>query len=175
MNKEKQVEESCELIVNSLLSLLKDKALGDITLTEIANNAGVARMTLYRHFKTKEHILKYRADKMMEIFKYTMEQNFLSTEEFLIDFFTLYKNLPLKHLITIDEEINTIIYTNKLELNEQLYLHLKNLNFPKLDDYSFNFLIGGMKELLNNWCLNNFEEDPIFLTQKIMPFINTLK
>ncbi len=175
MNKEKQIAETCDLITNAFLTLLKDKPLDEITLIEIANTAGVSRMSLYRHFKTKEQILKFRADTMVENFKTSTKYNSLSTEDFINSFFILFKELPLRHLITRDVQINTVIYTNKLEINEQLYLHLKTLNFTKLDDYTFNFILGGIKELLNNWCNNNFEEDPMYLTEKIMTFINTLK
>ncbi len=175
MSKEKQIEKSYELIINAFLTLLKVKPFDEITLTEIANDAGVSRMTLYRHFKTKEEILKYRADTMLEMFILSTSQSTLSTEEFIHKFFTIFKELPLRHLITTDRQIDTVIYTYKLELNQQLYLHLKNSDLSKLDDYTFNFLLGGIKTLLNNWCQNDFKEDTLFLTEKIMIFINTLK
>ncbi len=175
MSKEKQIEESYELIMNAFLTLLNDKPFDEITLSEIALKAGVARMTLYRHFKTKEQILIYRADSKLEFFKQTLEQNSFSAEEFVNNFLIFFSELPLRHLITTDEQINKIFHTYILELREHLYLHLKKLNYSKLDEYTFSFLIGGINELIKNWIKNNFEDDSIYLTEKIMTFVDTLK
>ncbi len=175
MNKEKQIEESYELIMSAFLKLLNEKSFDEITLTEIANNAGVARMTLYRHFKTKEQILIYRANFKTEFFKLAVAQNSFSIEEFINAFFIFFKELPLSHLITTDKQINSIFYPYILELRAELYAQLKNLNLSKFDDQSFIFVLGGINELIHDWCRNNFADDPRDLTEKIMIFINALK
>ncbi len=175
MSKEKQIEETYELIMGAFLTLLKEKSFNEITLTEIANNAGVARMTLYRHFKTKEQILIYRADMKVKQFKSYTEQTSPSTEDLINNFFIFFKELPLSQLITTDIYINAIFKPYILELRDVFYLQLKNLYSDNFDDYAFLFLIGGFNELLNNWCKNNFKEDTMFLTEKIMVYINILK
>ncbi len=175
MHKGKQVDESCELITNAFLMLLAKKTFDEITLTEIANTAGVARMTLYRHFKTKEDILKYRGETIAAIFKTKMEENSVSIEEFISTFFILYKNLPLRYLIATDEQINSIFSPYILEIINQLYLFLKNQGFTNIDEYTFNFLVGGMRRLLKDWCDNDFKEDSMYITKKIMPFVYSLK
>ena len=42
-----------ECIVQSLLLLLQDKAIDEISVKEIVEKAGVNRSTYYRHFRTK--------------------------------------------------------------------------------------------------------------------------
>ncbi len=175
MSKEKQIEETYELIMKAFLTLLNNKPFDEITLTEIASNAGVARMTLYRHFKTKEDILIYRADKKVKKLKSVWKNKPITTEEFINSFFVFYKDLPLRHLIPTDENINAIFRPYIIELRKELNLHLKECNFAKLDDYTYNFLIGGINEIIFIWCKNNFREDSMYLTDKIMLFINNLK
>ncbi len=173
MSKEKQIEESYELIMGAFLKLLKEKPFDDITLTEIAHNAGVARMTLYRHFKTKEQILIYRAEMQTELFKLKLQEESLALEELINHFFIFYKELPLSHLIHSDKQINSIFQPYILEIRLSFYTRLKLLNYTNFDDYAFTFLLGGFNALLHNWCDNGCKEDSTFLTDKIMTYINT--
>lgn len=46
-------------ISNSLLGLIKDKALNDITVNDIVNNINMNRKTFYSHFHSIPDLLKY--------------------------------------------------------------------------------------------------------------------
>ena len=48
-----------EYITDALLLLMKHKNFNDITIGEITKKAGVNRSTYYRHFSTKESIIKF--------------------------------------------------------------------------------------------------------------------
>ena len=50
---------SREWIMESLFDMLSVKPLSSITISEIAENAKVDRRTFYRHFKTKDEVIKY--------------------------------------------------------------------------------------------------------------------
>lgn len=47
-----------EHITESLLTLLKDKAIEDISISELCDNAGIGRASFYRNFHSKEDILR---------------------------------------------------------------------------------------------------------------------
>ena len=66
MKRQKQIDESKEMIACAFVRLLQENDYDDVTLREIADHAGVTRMTLYRHFKTKERIILYQAQKLLE-------------------------------------------------------------------------------------------------------------
>lgn len=55
-----------KLILNATEELLKTKSLSDISLAEIANHAGIAKGTLYYHYKNKEEILFALMDQYLE-------------------------------------------------------------------------------------------------------------
>jgi AcrR family transcriptional regulator len=47
------------LVQDAAYELFADRAFGDVAVTDIANRAGVAPATVYRHFGTKERILTW--------------------------------------------------------------------------------------------------------------------
>lgn len=55
-----------KLILEATETLLKTKALSDISLAEIARGAGIAKGTLYYHYKTKDEILFALMDLYLE-------------------------------------------------------------------------------------------------------------
>lgn len=44
-------------LTNALFSLMKEKSLSDIQITELVNRAGVARASFYRNYASKEDVL----------------------------------------------------------------------------------------------------------------------
>ena len=51
-----------------LLQLIKKQKFEDITITDIANKAGVTRVTFYRNFNSKEEIIKNHLDNITDEF-----------------------------------------------------------------------------------------------------------
>ena len=55
-----------ELILNATEELLEHKKLSDISLAEIAREAGISKGTLYYHYKNKNDILFDITDKYLD-------------------------------------------------------------------------------------------------------------
>ena len=53
-----------EHITESLLTLLEDKAIEDISISELCDNAGIGRASFYRNYNSKEDILKAYINKL---------------------------------------------------------------------------------------------------------------
>ena len=66
MKRQKQIDESKDMIVSAFVRLLEKYDYDKLTLSEIATEAGVNRITIYRHFKSKEKIVMYCSLKSME-------------------------------------------------------------------------------------------------------------
>ena len=73
--KNKQSQLSQEWIIEALIQLLKTKNYHDITITDIANKAGVARLTFYRNFKDKDDILLTRSYQLFEAYFEELKAN----------------------------------------------------------------------------------------------------
>lgn len=62
-------------IIDSLLYLLKTKPYSEITITEITKKAGVARLTFYRNFESKDQILITRSNYLFQEYLDEIRQN----------------------------------------------------------------------------------------------------
>ena len=62
-------------ITESLLELLKDKPLNDISISELCSHAQVGRATFYRNFEVKEDVLNVYIHKLFSEWIDTYESN----------------------------------------------------------------------------------------------------
>ena len=65
-----------ELIIDATCELLKDNALADISLADIAKKAGISKGTLYYHYKTKSEIFfditdRYLSEQWDDLIRWT--------------------------------------------------------------------------------------------------------
>ena len=62
-------------ITKSLLELLRDKPIDDISISELCDNAGVGRASFYRNFNSREDILKVYINKLFNEWKKDCEKS----------------------------------------------------------------------------------------------------
>ena len=55
-----------EHITDALLELLRDKPIGDISISELCDLAGIGRASFYRNFENKEDILRRYINKIFQ-------------------------------------------------------------------------------------------------------------
>lgn len=55
-----------EHITNALLELLQEKSIGDISISELCDLAGIGRASFYRNFESKEDILRRYINKIFK-------------------------------------------------------------------------------------------------------------
>ena len=65
---DKRVERSRRLLIDALLTLMKDCPYSKISVAHIAEQSGVARPTFYLHFHSKDDLLIAYIDEMFEKF-----------------------------------------------------------------------------------------------------------
>ncbi len=124
-------------ILNASLVLFSQKGFNAVTTKEIAKEAGVSEMTLFRHFESKHNLFEKAFDKFV----------------FSSKFITLFESLEWD----LERDLNKICfsYQDTLYKNKKIILmHFKNeeLN-PEFDATMFKF----PKEL-NKLLSNYFEE-----------------
>ncbi|NJN53971.1 MAG: TetR/AcrR family transcriptional regulator [Anaerolineae bacterium] len=52
-----RVRRTRRLLQDALIVLVQEKSFGEISITDISSQAGVARVTFYQHFESKEALL----------------------------------------------------------------------------------------------------------------------
>lgn len=155
---------SQEWIQTALFQLMEKKEYSRISITEIADTAGLARQTFYRNFQDKDEILlKYLAGLMKEMWKDFHEKSILDEEMFITLFRNWKQNVPLSLINNIfnkDRKIRQIIFRSVSDYVDELFmseLSKKKGNEP--DKYrlyaqkSFSSIIHMM---LIEWTLQEF-------------------
>lgn len=74
-------------ITNALLELLQGTPFSKITIKDIVDRAGLTRQTFYHNFETKEDVLCYRLDELIEEFVRYLSAHQISTWEDIFCFF----------------------------------------------------------------------------------------
>ena len=172
MKREKQVLESKEMIKNALIELLQDQPYQDITISDIAEKAQVARMTVYRHFSDKEEIAQYL---FQSIFLQVVAEIEQMPNPELVDLlrirFRMLKESRFIYLIIKNKQLNKLL--KNFEAINRLYF--KAL-LPHIEETRLaTFITGGIDRLTMQWLENNMQESPEEITEEVMTFISKLQ
>ncbi len=173
MKRQRQIDESKNLVADAFLNLLTKKKFEDITLNEIADKSGVSRMTIHRHFKNKENIIAYRAGNIVSsISKKTIQDPNSSLEDTILYTLSLTKSLPNAKLLLYCDEIYYTIFG----LLGDARATIRKEHFDEnADEYIVEFFIGGVNAMLKKWIRNDFDKSPEELTKKIVSIIKLFK
>lgn len=155
MKREKQIKESKEMIKDALFNLMKIKGFDEITMSEIASEAGLVRMTLYRHFKDKEQILLYCFEDYYEKALFEMKMQINPTLNDLLRFrFKMLKESPYTNLLMAHNLLDQLI--QRVGLN---YVHSFKGILPEIENvYKKSFVLGGIDALTVKWIEDGMNE-----------------
>ena len=62
-------------ITKALFRLMHEKSFSDISITELIRDAGVARVSFYRNYDSKEDVLVTLIEDILEQFRDTIDSN----------------------------------------------------------------------------------------------------
>lgn len=171
-----------QLIAQALLTLLKHNTYPDLTIGKIAENAHIGRRTFYRYFKTKDEVMEYICNDLMDQF----------AQRLLINHATDLKGVAMSYFEFWEEHIDTLLLLkeNHLlyfiedhlpELIQQVAVKTKHATKEMLEAlpadqmelylYMFHFRIAGFWKLTTIWCSETPRKTPeemSILMEKIM-------
>lgn len=143
-------------IVDALLELLKTIPYPDITICQITKKAGVNRSTYYRHFTSKESVVKYYYKTLLIDFrKHSLASQNQKLQQYLCSMFAYF----LQHK-------KQLIMLHKYHLS---YLYLESLNEtfieinPFIDfehQFSLYYHTGGIFNAFNLWFNHEMKQSP---------------
>lgn len=164
MKREKQIKESKEMIKNALFKLMKTKGFDEISMSEIAFEAGLVRMTLYRHFKDKEQILLYCFEEYYERALLEMKVQVNPSLNDLLRFrFKMLKESPYTNLLMAHNLLDQLIQRVGL-----YYVHSFKGILPEIDDvYKKSFVMGGIDAMTIKWIEGGMNEPYTLIADKI--------
>lgn len=160
-----------EHITEALIKLLKDKPIGDITISELCDLAGIGRASFYRNFESKEDILcRYisrETDKWLsENGKNSFNINQMDMKNYIVFLFT--------HMYEYRSITDILIRNNKMYLLEAEF---ERRFLARLSEHSspwrIAYDVGGIYKLFVYWVKTNYEKSPLELAEMIMDMKST--
>lgn len=171
MKKQNQTNGSKDIIKDALFKLMDEKDYAEITMSEIAKESGLVRMTVYRHFKEKSHIIIYAFES--DVKDVLMDENKLKKDDLndLLEFrFRRLKDSPYTKLLAEYNLLDGIF-----EKVEKEKLSHFNVLLPKMDnEYIYKFVIGGIDNITKEWILDGMKESCETVANKVSEIINKL-
>ena len=151
-----------EALVIALIQLMHHKNIKQITIQELVKKAGVGRSSFYRHFDSKEDILSYRINQLIDTTKFDLNPyTDKHLRSYMITQFRLWKNN--KDFIIVLKK-NNLLYL----LFKQTSLSAKNnINAFHLykNPYQAVFFSSAAIRVIIQWIENNFKESEEELTE----------
>ena len=96
-------------MVTSLFLLMEHQPFTAITISDIAKKAGVNRSTYYRHFNSKEEIVYYFVEQVLDEFSKTISTN-IDLYHYLLQLFSHLKKIPKRISITLSKQTITFLF-----------------------------------------------------------------
>jgi AcrR family transcriptional regulator len=169
----KQIEESKTLITDAFFALLKENDFEVISMSMIADHAGVSRMTLYRHFPDKSDIARAYIDEVVSgVFgrlRPLLKPDFYSViyERNQVIYHDERIRLALQH-----DTLETI-YKEAVQSNRSKFLRVLP-SFLKPQPYQELFIMGGINSLTHEWVHSGLKESPEEITTIMMGFMRSV-
>jgi len=140
--------------------LLKDKSISQISITHIANHAGVSRMSIYRYYEDKEDIIRKHIEENFENYLKTVQRHELdaiSSAPFFFDYFR--KNGDTVKLL-IEKNLFHLISENFAHYVERFeFLARKRTSLPESHQrYSYGYTASGLLSVVKIWIESGMKE-----------------
>lgn len=166
-----------KVIKESLIELLQDKEIHEITVTDICKKANINRGTFYTHYKDAYDLLQSIEDELFnQILKYVIEtpiEKHLNT--LLINIFELIaENKSLCKILFCKQRgsklLDRILYIAYTVDFNKLVVKL-NIDDVYLD-YLIKYSIGGILSVIQTWLENDLKESPADLVNFLDNIVN---
>lgn len=153
-------------IVQSLLLLLQDKTIDEISVKEIVEKAGVNRSTYYRHFSAKQDVVRHFYQLRIDEYLSTVTGDISAQTYFtgMFESFLRYK----KELILLDRRGLSFLLLE--ELNARI-AQVHGNSKAAVRSLACNYHIGGVYNSFRYWLLEDMATPPDKLAHQCLMFL----
>ncbi|MBR7553078.1 TetR/AcrR family transcriptional regulator [Allobacillus sp. GCM10007491] len=167
------------VLKDSLMELLKEKPISNVTVKEICERADINRSTFYTHYSDQYDLVEQIESELIhDMEKYLNSVNFDTDEEAkemterLLDYLASRADdcktlLSYEGDSTFQRKVTSVAY--RFILNEGMTA--KNID-PSISEYISSFIVNGSIQMMKLWLYNNMDRSPKEMSQLINDFIN---
>ena len=155
-----RVQRSRRLLKEALLQLMKQKSFRDIQVTEIADQAQVARPTFYLHYQSKQELLLSYVDDVFNEFyvalSVTFDSDLTDSKQQNVMLFQYWERYADILRMVIEADIHDEFRTRMRDYFSQVIAQFVP-NDHRTDDprreFIIDFVSGGAYSLLTHWIM----------------------
>lgn len=178
---DRRVRKTKALIRQSLTELLKEKALSDISVSELTRLSDVSRGTFYLHYKNVFDLFSKTEDGLVEdvrdiVFRHRVNEQWLSALA-LLDLF--------RYVASNAEVFAAMLRVKETEFFKKLTEELKPQNLEgwrvllphaqeSMFEYCYAFIVSGCASLLTRWFEAGMRESPETIAEFARRLIDSL-
>lgn len=140
-------EELKESLSDALLDLLRDTPIEKIRMQDVADRAGVGRITFYRHFSSKQELIDYKLQALWN--RYTETHQTERTDQWFFTFF--YEN---RELLTRLYRLNLFSCTHDFIVG----LFASEYAASPESRFAVAFLSYGLLGIVTTWAADGFRK-----------------
>ncbi len=171
MKRIRQINESKQLILEGFMKLLSKKPLDEIAISEIAREAGVTRMTVYRHFAEKEDIIIFSFEQSVRLALDTLKNKENASLIDLLEFrFRTLKDSPYTETLARQKKLNKLFQTIGVHFSHNFADLIPVVN----DVYAQTFIAGGIDSVTEGWIENGMIETPEYMAIKMLHLLRSM-
>ena len=161
---------SQKLLIDALLTLMKEKKYSQITVSELTEKADLSRRTFYRLFSSIDEILLFYihtlwSQKSSELYD-SENISYMDISRFSLDFWYEHKDLTI---LLYENDLSNIILKFINEISLEIYKHQqpseqfeKN---PEAMEYALAYSSGGVHNIICTWASHGMDKTPAQLMQ----------
>jgi|GEM_PF-935074 AcrR family transcriptional regulator len=164
-NLDARIKHTISWTYEAMIQLLKNHKYGDITVSDVINKAGISRATFYRHFKSKEDVVRMIVELFFTSFSDDIEtyyqQNKEEDEIFLINhFFTKIGHESQLIYLVIEANLEGVMIDgirNVINAQKKQFYELVPSN-KSTEEYTIDLVALSAWGLIARWMKNGRKE-----------------
>lgn len=159
-----------DMVAHALLALMEEYPYQKITISDIAKKAEVDRSTYYRNFHSKEDIIEYFFDRILQEFLDSFSD--FSSIDYTIYFYSIFSIFYAykKEVLLIYKTSLASCLLEALSKRFRFSQYSEEAPVPK--QYEISYIIGGIYNCLMLWMARDMEETPEQMSEIALRFRN---
>ena len=166
----RQSEQSKKWMAEALLALMEEMPYGAITVKNITEKAGVARLTFYRNFERKDDILRYHLMEGFEEYRTQLRQEEkLDLQQTIALCYRFWEGRKEEIRLLIEQDLAWLI---REPFEECLRSVLAEVGLSaRFSEFQIHFLTGGMFSGMLAWLECSGAQTPEEIAREILGMI----
>ena len=159
--KQSQIDRTCGWIEDALITFCQQGRYADVTIGELCKKAGVARPTFYRHYSSKEDVIRSKIEGIFGEFLASLEEigfDVVTVEQVNIATLECWRQNEVFFRLGRFNELKRIIFSETDKEMEQLTKLTKV--YAEMDPYLRAFRYWGMKGIMVEWINQDMRQTP---------------